>query len=44
MMIGSFGNDHDKKKETLFAQLFAFFNVGEVRNSRIGVRGAELNT
>ena len=53
MMIGNFRNADDSSKEILFAQmwlfcdfliLFAFFNVGEVRNSWIGVRAAELNT
>ena len=39
MMIGSFGNDDDKKKGNIVCAA-----VGEVRNSRIGVRGAELNT
>lgn len=56
MMIGNFSLEMATtaaRKHALFAQmwlfcdfliLFAFFNVGEVRNSWIGVRAAELNT
>lgn len=55
-MIGNFSLEMATtaaRKHALFAQmwlfcdfliLFAFFNVGEVRNSWIGVRAAELNT